>query len=143
MRFWDSSAVLPLLVEESRSAACRALRRSDRQMVVWALTRTELASGLHRLARSGALGKKELRAALERLERFALGFAEVDALEPTRDRAERLLAVHALTAADALQLAAALVSVRDRPKRRAFVTADERLADAALAEGFDVIVPKT
>jgi predicted nucleic acid-binding protein len=52
-----------------------------------------------------------------------------------------LLAVHPLTAADALQLGAALILVRDRPKGRAFVTADDRLAAAAEAEGFEVILP--
>jgi hypothetical protein len=65
----------------------------------------------------------------------------VDALDATRERAERALGVHALTAADALQLGAALLAVRDRPKRRQFVTADDGLERAASAEGFDVIIP--
>jgi hypothetical protein len=47
-----------------------------------------------------------------------------------------------LAAADALQLGAALIQVRDRSKGRAFVTADDRLGLAAEAEGFDVIVPQ-
>jgi hypothetical protein len=78
---------------------------------------------------------------LRRLERLSLSWVEVDAVEPTRDRAERALAVHTLTAADALQLGAALVAVRDRPKHRGFVTADDRLSEAASAEGFDVMMP--
>jgi len=44
MRFWDSSALVPLIVEEERSSRCRVLRRADRTMVVWALSRTELVS---------------------------------------------------------------------------------------------------
>ena len=142
MRFWDSSAVVPLIVEEERSAACRALRRSDRTMVVWTLSRTEVVSALHRLAREGRLEKADLPAALRRLDRLANAWAEVEAVEPTRERAERALALHSLSAADALQLGAALVAARDRPKRRLFVTADERLGDAASAEGFDVVVPR-
>jgi predicted nucleic acid-binding protein len=141
MRFWDSSALVPLIVEEERSAACRALRRSDRSMVVWMLSRTELVSALHRLAREGRLEKKDIAAALRRLDRLARAWTEVEAVDPTRDRAERALAVHALTAADALQLGAALVAARDRPKNRTFVTADDRLGEAASAEGFDVVTP--
>lgn len=143
MRFWDSSAVLPLLVEEARSKECRALRRADRTMVVWMLTRTEVLSALHRLVREGHLRKPDLGPATRRLDTLSSTWTEVDALEPARERAERALGVHVLTAADALQLGAALVAARDRPKRRVFITADERLADAARAEGFDVVVPET
>jgi predicted nucleic acid-binding protein len=62
-------------------------------------------------------------------------------VEVVRDRAERLLAVHAIRAADALQLAAALVLVREQSRGRDFVVADGVLAAAAEAEGFNVIVP--
>ena len=141
MRFWDSSALLPLIVEEARSSRCRALRRADRALVVWALSRTEIVSALCRLAHEGQLGKAEVGVAIRRLYSLARTWSEVEALEPTRERAERALGVHVLTAADAMQLGAALLAARDRPKGRAFVTADERLADAARAEGFDVIVP--
>ena len=141
MRFWDSSAIVPLIVEEQRSQACRALRRADRSMIVWMLSRTEIVSALHRLRREGYLDKKEVPTALRRLDRLSRTWAEVEAAEPTRERAERALAVHALSAADALQLGAALLVVRDRPRHRPFVTADARLAEAAAAEGFDVVVP--
>ena len=141
MRFWDSSAIVPLVVEEARSKACRALWRTDRTVVVWALSRTEVVSALHRLSREGALASKELPLALRRLDRLARGWTEIEALDTTRERAERALAVHVLAVADALQLGAALVAMRDRPKHRSFVTADERLAAAARAEGFDVVVP--
>lgn len=66
----------------------------------------------------------------------------MDAVAPVRGRAERLLAAHALTAADACQLAAALVLADDRPKRRALVCRDARLADAAEVEGFSVVRPE-
>jgi uncharacterized protein len=141
MRFWDSSAVVPLVVEERRSARCRAIRRVDRSMLVWILTRTEVVSALHRLARERRLDAGVLPSAVARLDRLARGWSEVEAIEPTRERAERALAVHVLSAADALQLGAALVAARDRPRHWTFVTADGRLGAAASAEGFDVIVP--
>jgi predicted nucleic acid-binding protein len=141
MRFWDSSALLPLVVEEERSVACRALHRADRVMVVWVLTRTEVTSGIRRLARETKLGKAEVPLVLRRIERLAKSWTEVDAVGLVRDRAERLLGAHTLTAVDALQLGAALVLVRDRPKGKVFVCADDRLILAAEAEGFDVVVP--
>jgi uncharacterized protein len=143
MKFWDSSALLPLMVEEKRSGACRALRRTDRGIVVWALTRIELVSATRRLAREQLIDSDDVAVVLGRLEKIARTWTEIDALGIVRERSERLLASHALTAADALQLGAALIQVRDRPKGRAFVTADDRLASAAEAEGFDVIVPRT
>jgi predicted nucleic acid-binding protein len=53
--------------------------------------------------------------------------------------AVRLLEARELRAADSLQLAAALVWCQQRPARRNFVCADERLAKAAEAEGFSII----
>lgn len=141
MRFWDSSAIAPLLMEESRSKHSRALRRSDRAMVVWALTRTEIVSAVRRIQREGRLDAGDVATVLHRLDNLARSWTEIAALDLVRERAERALAVHPLTAADAMQLGAALIQVRDRPKGRGFVTADDRLATAARAEGFDVIVP--
>jgi hypothetical protein len=59
-----------------------------------------------------------------------------------RERAERLLRVHPLRAADALQLAAALLVFGDKPRGRSFVTLDDALLQAARREGFDAIRPK-
>ena len=61
--------------------------------------------------------------------------------ERVRRAAARLLRVHPLRAADALQLAAAIVGSEDRPETLPFVTLDDRLADAATREGFRVIRP--
>jgi predicted nucleic acid-binding protein len=56
-----------------------------------------------------------------------------------RQRALRLLRIHPLRAADALQLAAALVACDDDPTTLAFVCSDQRLSDAATTEGFLVL----
>ena len=69
-------------------------------------------------------------------------WTEVDSLPPVRERADRILAIHPLRAADALQLAAALVLTDERPRAFSFVTTDKRLGDAASAEGFEVAVPQ-
>lgn len=144
MRFWDSSALVPLVVEEPTSLACRRVLRSDSAIVVWALARVEVHSALQRLRRMKLLEGLSLRRAHLRLDRLSRRWDEVVALDATREEAERLLDAHgnlSLRAADAVQLGAALVSCESRPRRRAFVTLDDALGRAALAEGFDVIMP--
>jgi predicted nucleic acid-binding protein len=58
--------------------------------------------------------------------------------EKVRTMAEALPDEYGVRAADALQLAAALVWCRERPRRRPFVCFDERLANAAAKVGFAV-----
>jgi predicted nucleic acid-binding protein len=141
VRFWDSSAVVPLVLEEPASAACRRALRADPAMAVWALTRTEVVSAIRRREREGDLASPGVVTALGRIDTRASRWTEVDALEPVRQRAERLLGVHALHAADALQLGAALALFDDRPRGRFLLTRDANLAAAAGREGFSVIVP--
>jgi predicted nucleic acid-binding protein len=108
---------------------------------VWALSELEVRSALHRLAREARLDRDELRTAIRRTEAMFPRFHEVAMLDSVRERASRLLGGHALTAADSLQLASALVVVGERVREVPFVTADDRLATAAEKEGFDVLVP--
>lgn len=140
MRFWDSSAIVPLILEEGTSPACRRLFRSDKAIAVWALSKIEVLSAVWRHHRAGELDRNGVREAIKRLGSLAKYWTEVESLEPVRVRAERLIAVHPLRAADTLQLAAALVIAKDRPIWP-FVTADEQLAAMAELEGFDVIIP--
>ncbi len=142
VRFWDTSALVSLVVEEPRSAACRRLLKDKAGVVVWALTRTEMTSAVWQRARSGDLTSTSLTRALARIEAISRQWDEIADLELVRDRAERLLAQHSLRAADALQLAAALILTRDRPRGRDFVTTDGALAQAAAAEGFRVLIQK-
>lgn len=142
MRFWDSSALVSVMLEEPRSRRCRELLRADSGIVVWAFTRVEIVAAIRRRRRERAITDREASEATDRLDRSTARWNEVVELSPVRDRAERLLAVHPLRAADALQLAAALYATRERPRRRAFVTSDDLLAEAAADEGFDVIVPQ-
>ncbi len=141
MRFWDSSAIVPLIVEEATSSACRGLLRTDRAIAVWALSRVEILSAIWREVRSGAMDRAAAIQAGKRLDALSAAWTEVDGLTAVRARAERLVAVHPLRAADAMQLAAALVLSRERPRWQ-LVTGDRDLASVAELEGFDVIVPQ-
>lgn len=139
MRFWDSSAVLPVAVSEANSAAVRSLLRVDRDCCVWWTTRTECLSGLHRRARAGGLTHSELTSAKRLVVLFDQSSDVILPTEAVRSRAERLLGIHPLRAGDALQLAAALLAAEEQPAELPFVTLDERLADAARKEGFPVL----
>jgi predicted nucleic acid-binding protein len=140
MRFWDSSAIVPLIVEEAGSSACRRLLRADHGIAVWTLSRVEVLSAIWRRVRAGDMEHAGAVQAKRRLDAVAGHWIEIDGLSAVRARAERILAVHPLRAADALQLAAALVLSKDRP-HWAFVTGDVQLARVAELEGFDVTVP--
>lgn len=133
--FWDSSAVVPLLIVERRSAAIAALLRDDEEPAIWWGSPVECQSALHRRRREQSLSSAVLVDALARLERLA---EDVDMVAPTarlRERAGRALAAHPLRAADALQLAAALVWSEEAPAGEAFVCLDDRLRDAARRGG--------
>ena len=76
--------------------------------------------------------------ARRRTERLFAAVSQVVALEHVCERAIRLLDLHDLRAADALQLASALIASGERPQSVPFTTLDQRLANAARAEGFPV-----
>lgn len=139
MRFWDSSAIVPLLCREAESARCREWAREDPAVLVWALAATETVSALARKRREGVLSAARFGTAKRRLVALEAAWSEVTAWDAVRARARRLLEVHALTAADALHLAAALVAVEERPLGVAFVTFDGALGDSAEREGFTLL----
>ncbi|MGH8019114.1 MAG: type II toxin-antitoxin system VapC family toxin [Opitutaceae bacterium] len=139
MRFWDTSAIVPLLVTEPATSAREAQLHEDEQMLVWWGTAVECASALQRLGREGALKSAEIRQSEERLKIFETHWAEVEPTPLVRQQAQRLLRLHPLRAGDSLQLAAALVACSHDPAAMPFVTAGERLAEAARREGFAVL----
>ena len=77
--------------------------------------------------------------AFERLTRFKEEWTEVEPTGRLRDRSIRLLRVHSIRAADALQLAAASQVSDGLPAPVSFVTLDDRLALAAEREGLAVV----
>jgi predicted nucleic acid-binding protein len=117
----------------------RSLYREDSAVLAWWGARGECESAISRLERERLLPRKSAAAARGRLARFAATWHEVQPLEMLRDSALRLLRVHDLRAADALQLAAGVAAAEGRPAVLAFVCLDERLGAAAEREGFAVI----
>lgn len=139
VNFWDTSAIVPLLVREADTAAREAQLREVSGMVTWWATRVECVSAICRREREGLLSGAAVNAALRRLESFCNQWRVVSPSEAILPRAERLLRVHSLRAADALQLAAALLATREETQNSRFFTADKNLAAAAGKEGFVVL----
>lgn len=139
MRFWDTSAIVPLLVSEPRSATAKRLASEDPGIIVWWATRTECVSALARRRREGVLAASGERAARRSLALLAAEWSEVLPGDGVRERAERLLSTHALRTADAFQLAAALLWSRGETQGLEFVCLDSRLREAALREGFTTL----
>ena len=141
MRYWDTSAIVPLLVDEDASDAVKDTFDADPLVVTWWGTAVECVSALARLEREGAMTPADMQSASERLDALEMTWAEVQPSDRVRDLASRLLRVHALRAADALQVAAALVAAEGHPGSLALVSLDERLALAAQREGLQVVRP--
>lgn len=136
MRFWDTSAILPLIVQEEESQELRALLAADRQIIVWWGCSIEVVSALARLEREGALS--EGHKAFKILDQLESSWNEVNPSDSLRQVARRILRVHALRAGDSLQLAAAIAASGAAPDTLPFVCRDARLTQAARKEGFTV-----
>lgn len=138
MAFWDASAIVPLCCSQTASTQGRRLRRELKRMVVWWGTPLEARSAFARLVRDGDMTHDERRAAIRLLGQLRVTWDEILPTEKVRSLAEDLPDAHRLRAADAAQLAAALVWCRERPKQRPLVCFDDRLRVAASEVGFSV-----
>ena len=139
MIFWNSSAIVPLLVAETTTVAIQALLRRDPDILAWWGSAVECAPPCTRLQCEGRLDSKGAEQAFQRLKLIADAWHEVEPSEIVRENAVRFVRVHSLRAADAMQLAAAFVASERRPPSLAVVTLDDRLAEAMRKEGFALI----
>lgn len=138
--FWDSSALIPLCVQEQTSNHARTLAKQFAPVVWWA-TAVEIHSAIARLHRAGELNNAAKQAALNRLLVISQGWREILPSDKLRDQAEVLLDINSMRSADSLQLAAAIAWCQQKPARRTFISGDVRLCEAASQAGFTVITP--
>lgn len=138
MKFWGTSALVPLLIDQGTSTMVDVLAQEDPDKAFWWGSRVECVSALARLEREG-VASKELTVAFLELENLFAGGTEIQPSESVRTIAARLLRVHPLRAADALQLAAAIQASEGNPASLPFVCTDARLALAASKEGFSIL----
>jgi len=141
VRFWDTSAIVRLLVAETSSAAIMQEYERDPEVIAWWATEAECVSALARLERDDSISAPSIAEGLRRLDGLARAWREVQPVTAVRTTAIRLLRVHPLRTAEALQLGAAIVASENHPASLRIVTLDERLAQAAEREGFPVVRP--
>ncbi len=136
--FWDSSSLVPICVLQLSTSKVEELSKRY-NMVVWWAAPVELKGAFSRLVRMRALttaGETQAQIVLDRLRR---NWREINPGDQLRERAESLVDRFDLTAADALQLAAALTWCMGHPRNRPFVAGDAHLLDAARATGFQAV----
>ena len=139
MKFWDSSALLPLIFREPASESMSNLVRDDGDIAVWWGTWAECAVAVSRLKREKGFDDETEDDARTRLDRLAEGWYEVEPTDGLRLLAMIVSRDHHLKAADCLQLASALRWCEGEAANAGFVCLDNRLQRAAQGEGFRVL----
>jgi predicted nucleic acid-binding protein len=139
LKYWDSSALVPLLVSQSNTRRVSALLKQDPAIITWWGSRVECDSAVARLEREGLLSPADAVESFSRLDALAGSWQEIQPVSILRETARRLLRSHALRSSDALQLAAAICACEGRPATLELACLDERLALAAQREGFAVV----
>lgn len=139
MRYWDSSSLVPLLADQATTAASLDQFEQDPDIVTWWASSVECSSALNRLHREKRIDSSTLVQLLSDLDSFASRWVLIPPVGRVKRVANRVLRIHPVRAADALQLAAALIAAEGDPESLEFVTRDARLATAAQLEGFRVL----
>ena len=137
MRFWDTSALVPLMIDEPRSEEMRALAQQDAHIVTSAFTVVEIASANWRRRHAGELSMSAHETADRNFAYLSETWIELPITQDIIDAATSVLSRHTLRAGDALQLGAATVATGQI--RLTFVTLDKGLAAAAQSEGFPTL----
>jgi predicted nucleic acid-binding protein len=139
MKFWDTSALVPLFLNEPRSGRVKPIFRDDSSVAAWWATPIECCSSFSRLVRESVITKTEEEGLRDEIDVLANCWGEIAPSPEVRKLARRLLRRHPLRAADSLQLAAALIWIGNQPEGFEFVCLDKKLRDAAQIEGFTVL----
>ena len=140
LSFWDSSALVPLIISQQKTTFClKHWKASAANSLVWWTTQIECFSALSRLKREEEISGEEFEQAEVRLIQLLKACHEVQPSQLLKDKALRALKLHKLRAADAMQLAAALVAAEDLNSPINFICLDKRLAESAKLEGLKVL----
>jgi hypothetical protein len=136
--FWDTSALVPICVQQAPSKKVRQFLQSSLPVVWWG-TPVEIHSAIARMYRDRVIDAAEKDGAAARAAIIAQNWKEILPADPLRELARDLLDSYPLRAADSLQLAAALTWCRKHPRGKTFVCGDQRLLQAASSAGFSIV----
>jgi predicted nucleic acid-binding protein len=134
--FWDSSALVPLCVQQSITPHAVALHKTH-DVVAWWAAPVEIASALARLVRLQQIIPTDYAKARKLAKALSDSWSLIQPSDVLRARALQLVDQYDLRAADAMQLAAAMEWCEGAPQGRVFLSADQRLREAALLVGFN------
>ncbi len=135
--YFDTSAVIPLLVEEPTSPAVAELWAAATRLVTVRLLYPEARAALARARRDGRLGGRQHRAAVAGLGQLDEQFDHVELTAELAARAGDLAEAEALRGYDAVHLAAAELAADDE---LVMVTGDAALRSAARRLGIATAV---
>jgi len=136
LAFWDSSALVKLLVEEAGTDVAVALWDESSGVVASRLAVPEVSAALASAERRGRVDQAAVRNAHDEWRRYADALHFMEVSTEIADRAAVLVVGHPLSGADAVHLATALALREVEP---VLATWDRRLATAAVAEGLAVV----
>lgn len=136
LAFWDSSALVKLLVEETGTDVAGALWDGSSGVVASRLAVPEVSAALASAERSGRVDQAAARSAHDEWRRYLDALLVMEVSAEIADRAADLVVAHPLSGADAVHLATALALREVEP---VLATWDRRLATAAVAEGLAVV----
>ncbi|HYC90343.1 MAG TPA: type II toxin-antitoxin system VapC family toxin [Thermoanaerobaculia bacterium] len=136
MKFWDSSALVPLVSNESTTDTLNAIMAADPAVVVSPITPVEVDSAVWRKARQ-TRDEVARQRSLRRLSELRDRWIVVEEYAAVFEEARRMVARYGLRGGDAIQLATAIITRGNAVL--VFVALDEDLKAAARAEGFPIL----
>ena len=134
--FWDASVLVSLCIRQSLTPRAISLYETY-AVVVWWATPVEIASALARLMRMKQLDSRDWAKASRLAKSLSGLWSVIQPSDRLRATAMQLVDRYDLRAADSFQLAATLEWCEYAPQGRIFLTANQKLRDAALLSGFD------
>ena len=132
--YWDASALVAVIGRAPGAQHYRAVGQQS-GITTWWGTFVECASAIARRAREGT-APAQVAESYRMLHKLAAQWREIGCSEALRRAATRMLKMHALSAADAMQLGAALLAAHYEPGTVRFLSEDRQLTRAAEYEGF-------
>jgi len=140
MIFWDSSALVHLLIDQGRSDQVFNILKNDPYQLVWWGTTLECHSSIARLEKEGVMSEPLSRQVQVRLKSLASTWIEVLPSDQLKNLSVKFPYLYQLRAGDAAQLAAAIIGFSNQPHGQRFLSFDLRLCRAAQREGFELVV---
>ena len=142
--FLDSSAFIKLFVQEAGTDTIIRLMETteDNRKLISAGTQLEVYAALKRRERDGGISTEDSEAARGILRAEAARMVQQPLNPAVLEAARQLLDRHELRSADALQLGAAVVAREMfQGMEITYVSADQRLLNAAKTEHFETLNP--